>query len=991
MDLDLYLLVSEPDPRNARVLSLTEHARLPLPIFTFGDRLNVRIYLVNSDGTFHADSANAALGRRLALGIRGQSALAQTSTFTAITNGYSCVLDLDSTQLELVLRSAGTRALALVHATTGAGPNPTRRCSLDCTVLGNVEVVGDAESLSPDHYYTAPEVDAIFADAIEQSQQAGEAAAESAAAALVSQTAAAGSAAAASADRVQTGLDAAATAADRVQTGLDKVATAADRVQTGLDKAATAADRVQTGLDRVATAADRVQTGLDRVQTTSDKNAAAASAALASSVLLANVAPHLAACSQRGGLISTGASAYATTQSNTGNNFGTSAFSFFQWVNFSNYTPGSSKYFALKFGGGVGWSFGFTGAGNLFFEKGNGAGITTYTCAVALGAAANAWVMVGYTVDPTGNVTFYKDGAQIGVPISIAALSAQTVSNTTPLSWGNTGTAGIFGEAAFATGLLTATQISDIHRAGSAAPFAASLSLFRVEFGQGYGAIIRGGNNQHALIAASGVSHLFSLPDAVAKATPPGKYRFALSFDGSSVAQAHSTLNAQNPGTGDFTLRVPVQTTLSTSAGQGLAALSSSNAGTAAARALVVYNAITSGNFGLRIYGATTSDFREWNIAGIFGLLGGQPHEWFVRRDATGIRIFVGIGLSLLDVTNLASTTTGGGSPPAATDQIDGTYLVLGRAIGANLSGRIFEGAGLANVAMSEAQLRSEYERCEPGYEWRLGSRAQVITGDNSTGVSDTGFWTKNNGATISGGKFNITGGANSNIVRALVIPLGQKAIIGYDVDTIDAAAYIADGSINTLATPSAAGMGSVGVKRVEVVGASGRGIQFVSPNGTLVIDNITVELVGWTTRLRTDRGCTKQAADDSVSGNDFLLSATGVVYAPSQRVGNLRALNVNVGTAAYLLASQDILDAGYDVSEVRITNNSGGTANTVGLQLSDGTNHTDLFAAANILAGETAVYRPTVAGLDARRRLRATAVSGASDLTFSITVTNRK
>lgn len=163
MDLDLYLLVSEPDPRNARVLSLTEHARVPLPIFTFGDRLNVRIYLVNSDGTFHADSANAALGRRLALGIRGQSALAQTSTFTAIANGYSCVLDLDSTQLELVLRSAGTRALALVHATTGAGPNPTRRCSLDCTVLGNVEVVGDAESLSPDHYYTAPEVDFIFA------------------------------------------------------------------------------------------------------------------------------------------------------------------------------------------------------------------------------------------------------------------------------------------------------------------------------------------------------------------------------------------------------------------------------------------------------------------------------------------------------------------------------------------------------------------------------------------------------------------------------------------------------------------------------------------------------------------------------------------------------------------------------------------------------------------------------------------------------------
>lgn len=162
MDLSLYLLVSEPDPRLSRVVSLTDTARLPLPVFTYGDRLVVSIYLVTAAGGYHADSTDSGLARTLTLGVRGQSAVAQSSTFTAIANGFQCTLDLDSTQLALFLRAARAGQLALVHKTTGTGPAPTTRCSLDCAVLGDVAVVDDGTTLSEESYYTAAEADALF-------------------------------------------------------------------------------------------------------------------------------------------------------------------------------------------------------------------------------------------------------------------------------------------------------------------------------------------------------------------------------------------------------------------------------------------------------------------------------------------------------------------------------------------------------------------------------------------------------------------------------------------------------------------------------------------------------------------------------------------------------------------------------------------------------------------------------------------------------------
>lgn len=166
MDLALYLNVDERDPRHARVVSVSDLSRLPLPVFTHGDTLTIAIYLVTSAGAYHADSTDASLGRSLTLGIRGCAAVAQTEDFEAITNGFRCTLALTATQLALVLRAARTSTLSLIHKTT-SGSAATTRCSLECTVLGDVELVDDGTDLTPSAYYTTAQVDALLAGVLQ--------------------------------------------------------------------------------------------------------------------------------------------------------------------------------------------------------------------------------------------------------------------------------------------------------------------------------------------------------------------------------------------------------------------------------------------------------------------------------------------------------------------------------------------------------------------------------------------------------------------------------------------------------------------------------------------------------------------------------------------------------------------------------------------------------------------------------------------------------
>lgn len=164
MDLNLFITTAQgTDPRNSRVVSLTDNAQFPLPAIVFNSRLNVTIYLVNGSGGYHAASGAGGQAPRLAIGVRGQSALAYTTTFVQVANGWTCTLDLTTTELIQALSALRSGLLVLEFSTTATGPTPTYWATLPIEILGHVSDPESGTAIASPEYYTAAEVDALFA------------------------------------------------------------------------------------------------------------------------------------------------------------------------------------------------------------------------------------------------------------------------------------------------------------------------------------------------------------------------------------------------------------------------------------------------------------------------------------------------------------------------------------------------------------------------------------------------------------------------------------------------------------------------------------------------------------------------------------------------------------------------------------------------------------------------------------------------------------
>lgn len=163
MDLNLFISTAQGiDVRSSRVVSLTDNAPFPLPAIVFGDRLNVTVYLVDGAGSYNAASGAVGYAPRLALGVRGQTALAYTTTFTQIANGWTCTLDLTTTELIQALSALRAGTLALEFATTATGPTPTTWASLPIDILGHVSDPESGTAIAAPTYYTAAQADALF-------------------------------------------------------------------------------------------------------------------------------------------------------------------------------------------------------------------------------------------------------------------------------------------------------------------------------------------------------------------------------------------------------------------------------------------------------------------------------------------------------------------------------------------------------------------------------------------------------------------------------------------------------------------------------------------------------------------------------------------------------------------------------------------------------------------------------------------------------------
>lgn len=658
-------------------------------------------------------------------------------------------------------------------------------------------------------------------------------------------------------------------------------------------------------------------------RTALDVNSTAQSAAL------------IAGFGPRGGIISTGASAVGVTQDNTGLAFGTGNLTIGAWVRLPDWTPGSGVTFAEKRAGNVGWQLRLAADGSPLLSLGTGSAINNYTATTPAVLADGAWAFVVVTMARAGNATFYINGAQLGTAVVISVLSAQTMTSTGVLYWmsnGSTHYAGTLGESWIISGLLTATQIADIYRAGSIAPFSASFTFFQwCDFGQGYGPIVkdRSGQNQPALMGTSGLTHAVPRNPPGVPARAP---RVALVGDGSNGSFVRSTLGTQNPDTGEMTLWWDgVVPSNSDGNSRTLAALSSATTDSfGVARAFTLQHRTAEG-FDVALQGATSGDVIRKNAVNLLPLLAGDRAVVVARRSSTGVSIFLGYRGDFFDVTNLFVESTAGSSP-GWSGQIIGTYLHgLWRSSSLSSTHSLFD-LRLANVAMTEAQLRTEYERGEPGPEWQAGTKTGLVTGNDSTFASDTGFWSKGANTTIPADGTVVLNGTASYIGKLGLLTIGQRYRATVVIGT-----WTSGSALRVAGAPAAINYGEVtktnGATTVIDFQATGTDFYVTSysfaASGT--IDTVTLEPLGYTARLRTDLAAGLTALDGSSNKLDFLLSTTGVTTSPNGRRQIIRPGTLTFtspGTLNLQMFGASVVDASKKWRIVSFSGTANGAAN---------------------------------------------------------------
>jgi hypothetical protein len=683
----------------------------------------------------------------------------------------------------------------------------------------------------------------------------------------------------------------------------------------------------------------------------------------------------------RPGLISAGLTAAGTTQDNTGLAFGTGDLSFGAWVRLADWTPAAAVSLFRKSSGAdaAGIHARVMTGGNLRVTIGG----TAYDSTAAIGATDGAWVFLAATLDRDGNFTPYANGAALGSPVSIAATAANSATVAgVALEWLGAYTAfypGTLGETFIVSGLLSASRIADIYRAGSIAPFCTytantttgqntatidGLSFFQwLDFGQGYGPIFRdrSGNNQHALIGTSGLVHAVPRNPPGVPARAP---RTALVSDGSNGARILSTLNSQNPNTGEIALWWDgVFPTDAAGSAKLIAALTSSATSAFTARSLHVGYQTGDGLYAL-LCGATTSDFRYRRCTTALTLLGGRRGVLAVTRTA----IFLGVDGEFFNATNLFAEVTGG-SAPAWTDQIDGQFLLDAHYATNSSSAHLLYDLRLANVAMTEAQLRTEYERGEPGPEWQWGSNTAVYSSDFSAGVDG---WVAANGTvtgnvdSISGvndtlqieASGGITSAAAHKVITTTAFPAGRYLRLRFSVfvpatnsaggqyisirDQFSAGLFgqIATGLSNSLLQPTLGAWVDYDIVAPLVIATTSLQLRLANSGGSgssvgatdrINVKNVSVRAVGYTARLRTDLAAGLTAIDGSSNKQDFMLSTTGVTTSPNGRRQIIRPGTLtftNPGTLNLQLFGASVVDTAKKWRIVSFSGTANGSAN---------------------------------------------------------------
>lgn len=166
---------------------------------------------------------------------------------------------------------------------------------------------------------------------------------------------------------------------------------------------------------------------------------------------------------------------------------------------------------------------------------------------------------------------------------------------------------------------------------------------------------------------------------------------------------------------------------------------------------------LSNGRLSTGLYGITG----EWRVAQVVDFIstyGGQTVNLWIVQPATG-DIEIRVNGRVVGYETVVSS----GGAPDWNGELHGPYLDIGRAGNA---GYPLSGALGAVSVFNRAVTAAEIAACETTGTLPADcfpatpAGTELITGDNSTGDSDTGFWAKDGGATIGSGAFTLPAGA---------------------------------------------------------------------------------------------------------------------------------------------------------------------------------------------------------------------------------------
>jgi hypothetical protein len=339
-----------------------------------------------------------------------------------------------------------------------------------------------------------------------------------------------------------------------------------------------------------------------------------------------------------------------------------------------------------------------------------------WNSSASLAPAATAWVTEAL---PTANIQAIQGGLNVTGAVTVSTLAG--AGSRVPICSANGALSGLANGSdgqrlALISGVPTwaATAISDVNGLQTALDGKAASS------------------HTHAISAVTGLQTALDLKADRASLHAPS----ALYFDGATAnTRIYATLTGQTIGTGDFSLRVKFRVPAANpSVDCGVVGLSSNSGSGGGVRSVAgIIN--TSGLFYFSIYGDPASNVRNAVMVGnLVTTYGGQVVEVVFTRSGTTIALYInGASVSLSETTS--------GTPPDWSNQVDGTYLL----VGIRNSSQMFRGEVLAasvfNLALSASDALDIFRNGIPSkYQW--GSTAEKITAQTDRDFSvSSGNW----------------------------------------------------------------------------------------------------------------------------------------------------------------------------------------------------------------------------------------------------------